>query len=266
MMEAGVFPEKKYSQNFLVSDEVVNDLVASASLTSKDHVIEIGGGTGIVTSALAQTPAHITSIEFHTPLAHYLKKKFAHTKNVTILEKDFLQVDLASIPFTKVVAAPPYAISDDIMYALFARGFSRACLIWQLEFAEKILSPPGSSEYHPLSVIGQYFFDGEIKRKVTPKSFYPIPNHFSALLVLNQRKKAVRFDDYPIFVNWLKTIFRFKNKTVNNAIGQMEKNPVKGMNMQNSKDAIHNSELSEEKVFLLEPEEFVELFEMIQQK
>ena len=265
-MEAGVFPEKKYSQNFLVSDEVVSDLVASASLTSKDHVMEIGGGTGIVTSELAKTPAHVTSIEFHTPLAQYLKKKFANTKNVTILEKDFLQVDLSSIPFTKVVAAPPYAISDDIMYALFARGFSRACLIWQLEFAEKILSPPGSSEYHPLSVIGQYFFDGEIKRKVTPKSFYPIPNHFSALLVLNQRTKAVRFEDYPIFVNWLKTIFRFKNKTVNNAIGQMEKNPVKGMNMQNSKDAIHDSELSEEKVFLLEPEEFVELFEMIQQK
>jgi hypothetical protein len=46
----------------------------------------------------------------------------------------------------------------------------------------------------------------------------------------------------------------------------MEKNPVKGMNMQHSRDAIRDSELSEEKVFLLEPEEFVELFEMITQK
>jgi 16S rRNA (adenine1518-N6/adenine1519-N6)-dimethyltransferase len=266
MMEAGVFPEKKYSQNFLVNDEIVHELVASASLTDKDHVLEIGGGTGIVTRELSNTPARVTSVEFHTPLAQYLKKKFANTKNVSILEKDFLQVDLSTIPFTKVVAAPPYAISDDIMYALFAHGFSRASLIWQLEFAEKILAPPGSSEYHPLSVIGQYFFDGKIARKVTPKSFYPIPNHFSALLVLNARKKAVRFKDYPIFVSWLKTIFRFKNKTVNNAISQMEKNPVKGMNMQHSRDAIRDSELSEEKVFLLEPEEFVELFEMITQK
>ena len=265
-MESGVFPEKRYSQNFLVDDEAVADLVSSAGIKKGDHVLEIGGGTGIVTQALADTPAQITCVEFHHSLADYLKKKFADRKDITIIEDDFLHLNLSTIPFTKVVASPPYAISDDIMYSLFAHGFSRASMIWQLEFAEKILSPPGSGEYHPLSVIGQYFFDGEIKRKVSPKSFYPIPNHFSALLLINRRPKAVRFDDYPIFVQWLKTIFRFKNKTVNNAVSQMEKNPVKGMDMQGSKDAIRDSELSEEKVFLLEPEEFVELFEMITQK
>ena len=67
-------------------------------------------------------------------------------------------------------------------------------------------------------------------------------------------------------MQWLKTIFRFKNTTVNNAVSHMQKNPVTGMDMQGSKDAIRDSELSEEKVFLLEPEEFVELFEMIAQK
>lgn len=263
MVDSGVFPEKKYSQNFLVDDQAVQDLVDSAQLTSKDHVLEIGGGTGIVTELLANTKAHVTSVEFHTPLANYLKKRFADRKNVTIIEGDFLKLDLSTIPFTKVVASPPYAISDDIMYKLFAHGFSRASLVWQFEFADKILAPPGSSEYHPLSVIGQYFFDGVIKRKISPKSFYPIPNHFSAILVLNARKKTVRMHEYPVFVDWLKTIFRFKNKTVNNAINQMEKNPVKGLNVEKCKLALKEFDMAEEKVFLLEPEDLVELFEQI---
>ncbi|MFH0970369.1 MAG: 16S rRNA (adenine(1518)-N(6)/adenine(1519)-N(6))-dimethyltransferase RsmA [Candidatus Diapherotrites archaeon] len=260
MVEAGFFPEKRYSQNFLIDERVVRKLVDSASLTMGDCVIEIGGGTGLVTEIMAQTPARITTIELHAGLAAYLKKKFSGMKNVTVIEKDFLQVDLNRVPFNKVVASPPYAISDDIMYKLFQHGFERGSFIWQMEFAEKMLSPPGSGEYHPLSVIAQHFYDGMILSRISPTSFYPVPNHFSGLLVLKRRKKIPRLESFPVFVSLLKTLFRFRNKTMENALKQLRKHPVKGLNHELLENAVRERKLGGEKVFLVEPEDFVRIF------
>lgn len=262
MVSAGFFPEKKYSQNFLVDEKSAEDLVASANLTKKDSVLEIGAGTGFVTEKIAALSGHTYAIELRPELCEVLREKFSSTKNVEIIERDFLSVDLSTISFSKVVAAPPYAISDDIMYALFKHGFTQASFIWQYEFADKILSPPGSSEYHPLSVIAQYQYDGKIVKKVTPKAFFPVPNHFSAILSLKVRKKTLPIRDFTIFVSWLKTLFRFKNKTVSNAAKQLEKHPVPGVSREKFARAIHTLDVADEKVFLLEPEDFVELFEL----
>lgn len=261
MVDAGFFPDKKYSQNFLIDDASVQQLVDSARLTAKDHVLEIGGGTGLVTRAIAATGAKVTTIEIRPELAGLLKKKFKDHPNITVLEADFLQVDMSKIPFTKIVASPPYAISDDIMFALFQHEFVHASIIWQLEFAEKILSIPGSSEYHPLSVIAQTWYNGELVRKISPRAFYPIPNHFSAILSLDKKSKQKPVKDFTVFLAWLRTLFRFKNKTLSNAIKQLEKNPVKGIDQEACYKAAEELDMLDEKVFLLEPEDFVELFD-----
>ncbi len=261
MVDAGFFPDKKYSQNFLIDDASVQQLVDSAKLTKKDHVLEIGGGTGLVTRAIAATGAKVTSIEIRPELAALLRKKFKDQPNITILEADFLSVDMSKIPFTKIVASPPYAISDDIMFALFQHEFIHASIIWQLEFAEKILSIPGSSEYHPLSVIAQTWYNGELVKKISPRAFYPIPNHFSAILSLDKKSDQAPVKDFTVFLAWLRTLFRFKNKTLWNAIKQLEKNPVKGIDVQACQKAAEELDMLDEKVFLLEPEDFVELFD-----
>jgi 16S rRNA (adenine1518-N6/adenine1519-N6)-dimethyltransferase len=262
MVSAGFFPEKKYSQNFLVDEKSAEDLVVSAALNPKDNVLEIGAGTGFVTEKIASWHVHVYAVELRPELCAVLREKFSANKNVEIVERDFLSIDLSTIPFSKVVAAPPYAISDDIMYALFEHGFTHGSFIWQYEFADKILSPPGSSEYHPLSVIAQYQYDGKIVKKISPKAFFPVPNHFSAILSLKARKKVPPIRDFPVFVNWLKTLFRFKNKTVSNASKQLEKHPVLGVSREKFAAAIRELDIADEKVFLLEPEDFVELFEL----
>lgn len=266
MMHAGFFPEKKYSQNFLVDAQSGTDLAAAANLTSKDRVLEIGAGTGFVTEKIADKAAHVYAVELRPELCNVLREKFAGNKKVEVVERDFLALDLSALDFNKVVAAPPYAISDDIMYLLLERGFVQASFIWQYEFADKILSPPGSSEYHPLSVITQYLYEGNIVRKVTPKAFFPVPNHFSAILALKMKKKRETIEDFPVFVNWLKTLFRFKNKTVSNAAKQLEKNPVHGISREKFVKAIQELDIADEKVFLLEPEDFVELFSRTREK
>jgi 16S rRNA (adenine1518-N6/adenine1519-N6)-dimethyltransferase len=260
MVRAGFFPEKKYSQNFLVDEQSAIDLVAAATLNAKDRVLEIGAGTGFVTEIIAQKSAHVYAVELRPELCNVLREKFSGNNKVEIVERDFLGLDLKSLDFSKIIAAPPYAISDDIMYLVFERGFTHACFIWQFEFADKILSCPGSSEYHPLSVIAQYQYDGRIVRKITPKSFFPVPNHFSAILSLKAKKKRPTIENFPVFVSWLKTLFRFKNKTVSNASKQLEKNPVKGISREKFARAIKELDIADEKVFLLEPEDFVELY------
>lgn len=261
MVQAGFFPEKKYSQNFLIDEASAEDLVSSASITRKDRVLEIGAGTGFVTEKIASACGHVYAVELRPELCSVLREKFSQQKNVEVLERDFLGIKLSELDFTKIVAAPPYAISDDIMYLLFERGFTQASFIWQFEFADKILSPPGSSEYHPLSVIAQYQYDGHIVRKITPKAFFPVPNHFSAILSLKAKKKRPTIENFPVFVSWLKTLFRFKNKTISNASKQFEKNPVKGISREKFAKAIQELDIADEKVFLLEPEDFVELYE-----
>ena len=260
MMEAGFFPEKKYSQNFLVDDDAVMRLVESASLSKKDRVLEIGAGTGFVTEKLVETGAFIHAVELRPELCSYLSRKFEGVKNVEVIHKDILQLTNLSLDFNKVVASPPYAISDDIMYLIFEHGFEHASLVWQFEFADKILAPPGSSEYHPLSIIAQYQYDGNILQKISPKSFFPVPNHFSAILTLHQKKKNRTIPNYPIFVKWLRTLFRFKNKTLVSVAKQLDKNPVPGIPRSVLEKAIHELGLEHEKVFLLEPEDFVELY------
>ena len=260
LLHAGVFPSKRFSQNFLIEDEAVNLLVKNARIDSHSHVLEIGAGTGAVTQALAATGATITAMEVHPKLIGFLQKKFAETKNVHILGKDFLHVDLQTIPFTHVCCSPPYAIADDIMLGLFQHGFQHASMIWQYEFADKLLATPGSKDYGPLSVLCQYFYEGEISKKISPQSFYPSPQQFSAILSLHARKRIKPIPDYKKFVLFLRTFFRFKNKMVPNA---MQKTlPHLKAEKQNEiiLKKVQELKLHEIKVFLLEPEEIVKLY------
>ena len=263
LLSAGVFPDKRFSQNFLINPEILHLLVEKAEISPKDHVLEIGGGTGVVTQQLAETKAHISVLEVHPKLIPFLQKKFSQNKNVEIMGKDFLHVELEKIPFTHVCCSPPYAIADDIMLGLFHHGFKTASMVWQMEFAEKLLSPPGSQSYGPLSVLCQYFYDGTIAKKISPQSFYPSPQQFSAILVLKQRKKVEKISDYDLFVLFLRTLFRFKNKTVLNAIQQTIKHLHAEKNEEKILQVVKEMEWEDLKVFLLEPEELVELFEEV---
>lgn len=263
LLNAGVFPDKRFSQNFLINPEILDLLVKSADLSPKDHVIEIGGGTGVVTQKIAETKAHVSVLEVHNKLIPFLQQKFSSHKNVEIIGKDFLHVDLQSIPFTHVCCSPPYAIADDIMLGLFQHGFKTASMIWQLEFAEKLIAPPGSQSYGPLAVICQYFYDGTIVKKISPQSFYPSPQQFSAILVLKARKKVEKISDYDLFVQFLRTLFRFKNKTILNAVQQTIKHLKAEKNEEKIIQIVKEMDWEDLKVFLLEPEELVELFEEI---
>ncbi len=267
MLSAGFFPEKRFSQNFLMNEAVVKALVDAAELKKSDSVLEIGAGTGIITREILKHPIkEVHAIEVHDRLIPLLKKSFENDSRVRILGEDFLQTDLHAISFTKVVSSPPYAISDDIMYALFRKGFSIASLVWQLEFAEKLLAPPGSGEYHALSVLCQNAYNGTILQKISPQSFYPSPQQFSAILVLKRKKKVLEPSNYDSFVKFLKTIFRFRNKTISNVLNQAQRHFPIPKSAEKIQEVLRKMKIDDVKLFLLEPEEIVKLFNTLFEK
>ncbi|MDP2666559.1 MAG: 16S rRNA (adenine(1518)-N(6)/adenine(1519)-N(6))-dimethyltransferase RsmA [Candidatus Diapherotrites archaeon] len=259
MVAHSFFPDKKFSQHFLVDESIIHLLVDSVGVGKKNSVLEIGGGTGFVTRAIRETGARVIVVEVHAALAAVLQEKLGDQNEVRIIQNDILKVNLNQLDFDTVIASPPYAISDDIMYALFARGFDNASLVWQLEFAEKLLAPEGSAEYNALSVLTQYFFNGDIVKKISPKAFYPMPQQFSSILVL-KRKKVPPIPNHAQFVEFIRTLFRFKNKTLANALRLAARHIPTIPSSEQCALLLRPFDWAGKKVFLLSPVEFVALY------
>ncbi|MEM2948758.1 MAG: SLC13 family permease, partial [Candidatus Anstonellales archaeon] len=152
-----------------------------------DFVLEIGAGTGFLTREI-QKKAKVIAFELDKDLFELLSKKLPK-KNLSLFNENFLKAK--NIPsFNKIVCAPPYHISSDIMHNLLFKKFDKAVLLFQKEFCEKLLSKPGFKDYCSLSVLTQYFCDARIvEHSISPNSFYPKPTAFSALIVLDSKKR-----------------------------------------------------------------------------
>ncbi len=97
LASAGVRPRKSRGQNFLVQQAVARRIVEAASLVGGESVIEIGPGLGILTDLIATRPlTELTLIELDRQLATTLATRFHADPRVSIIEQDFLRVDLAA--------------------------------------------------------------------------------------------------------------------------------------------------------------------------
>ena len=107
-----------YSQNFLKNPEVAwKILEEKCSLSPEDTVYEIGAGKGAITEILAKRCQRVVAIEIDPNLYCFLKKKFAQTPNVEIIQGDFLKQPLPRFPY-KVFANPPFRIFSEIIRKL----------------------------------------------------------------------------------------------------------------------------------------------------
>lgn len=261
MQEANFFPEKRFSQNFLIDESAVHSLVRAGELSQNDCVLEIGGGTGTVTEELCKTSSKVICVEIHSKLASYLSKKFSKHSNVSIIQGDFTKLNLDELLYNKVVSSPPYAIADDIMFSLFSKPFEKGVFIWQTEFAQKLVALSGTGEYHPLSVLTGIFYHSSIIQKIPPNSFYPSPQSFSSIVVLDAKKNPPKIPDIKSFIFFVRTLFRFRNKKVRNALEYyFSEKKISEDKKKAWKKISGMNDILNEKVFLSEPESFVHLF------
>jgi len=219
----GLKARKSLGQNFLI-DEVARDcIMAAASLSKQDTVLEIGPGPGILTSVLVEKTGSVIAVELDVRLAVKLQNKFAGRPNFRVVNADILKVDLRELlpgkdPY-KVVGNIPYYITSPILhYFMFAgRRPELMVIMMQKEVAEEVTAAQGKMSY--LSAAMQLLSRPEIVCRVPAASFYPQPKVDSAVVRFNMLPEPVaRVGDKDSFLQFLHAGFAAPRKQMRNSL------------------------------------------------
>ncbi|WP_266076648.1 16S ribosomal RNA methyltransferase A [Haladaptatus caseinilyticus] len=215
---AGVRADPNSDQHFLIDDRVVDRIPEYAEEMDLTHVLEIGGGPGVLTDRLLATADRVTVVERDPKFADFLRREFAEdcrTGRLTVVEGDALSVDLPD--FTACVANLPYGISSEITFRLLPLG-KPTILMFQREFAERMAGESGTDDYGRLSVTAQHYADVEVVEVVPREAFSPAPEVSSAIVRTTPRDPDYEVDDEAFFLDFVKAVFTQRRKTIRNAI------------------------------------------------
>ncbi|WP_101298224.1 16S ribosomal RNA methyltransferase A [Halegenticoccus soli] len=216
---AGVRGDSDRDQHFLIDDRVLDRIPGYLpDGADASHLLEIGGGTGALTDRLLTVGERVTVVERDPRLAAFLRREFAsevEDGRLDVVEGDALSVPLPD--FTACVSNLPYGVSSEIAFRLLPRG-RPLVLMFQKEFAERMVAEPGTDEYGRLSVSAQHYADVELVEPVPPTAFSPPPAVDSAVVRATPREPEYEVDDEAFFLDFVKAMFTQRRKTIRNAI------------------------------------------------
>lgn len=248
---------KRKGQNYLINPQTLLKILNYADLSENDTVLEIGPGIGTLTIPMARKTEKIITIEKDPQIAAILEKRLLKLgiSNVTVLMGDATKVDFPD--FNKVVSNLPYQISSPITFKLLENDFDFAILMYQLEFAERMVAKPGNSNYSRLSLMLHFCADIEMLLKVPRDDFFPQPKISSALIKLTPNKKA-EIDEF--FKNITRALFQHKKKKTKNALLDSF-HEIADVNKNTAKDIVSkmDSVLMTKRVVKLQPDEVMEI-------
>ena len=209
---------KRFSQNFLVDDQIVNRIVATISPKKSDNIVEIGPGKGALTFPLLQNLDHLSVIEIDRDLISFLKLK--KQDKLTIYEADALKFDYGLISNNlRIVGNLPYNISSPLLFRLLSskNKIIDMTFMLQKEVVDRIVASHGSKTYGRISVMMQAFFKVESMFTVPKESFDPQPKIESAILYLKTRTKPLT-ENIKLLEKIVKISFSQRRKTLKNCL------------------------------------------------
>jgi len=212
----GIRLSKRAGQYQVIDPTVLEQMVDYAELSRGDVVLEVGAGIGNLTLLLAARAGKVIAVERDRRLMRVLGERLRVHSNVKLLCGDALQIELPK--FNKVVANLPYGISSDITFRLLKRKFELAILMYQREFAERLVAKPGSDDYGRLTVNAYYRASLELLREVPPEAFFPQPKVTSAIVRLKPREPPFDVADESMFFNVVRALFQHRRQRVRNAL------------------------------------------------
>jgi 16S rRNA (adenine1518-N6/adenine1519-N6)-dimethyltransferase len=217
LREHRIIPNKLLGQNFMIEQSLFETLADHASLNKNDTVLDAGAGFGFLTRFLASKCKKVVAVEADNRLAGILRERLNDLTNVETIRGNVLKVQVPE--FNKVVSIPPYQISSRLLPWLFSRSFECAVLIFQKEFADRLVAPVGSEDYGWLTVLTYYKTDCELLDRVPKDLFFPQPEVDSIVIRLT-RKEVSRFalKDELLFKKLARSLFSQRNRKVRNAI------------------------------------------------
>ncbi len=214
-----ICPSKRLGQNFLISDKILEKIIKTALLSKKDSILEIGAGIGNLTSKLAERAGRVIAIEKDQRMANILKKVLKKFKNVKIINKDVLKLDINNLKLKnyKVVANIPYYLTSRLIRNLLERENppKQIILMVQKEVAQRIC--PKNKKMNLLALSVWFYTNPKIVSFVSKKSFWPRPNIDSAIIQLDIRKEKRKVNK-KIFFKIIKAGFSQPRKKLVNSL------------------------------------------------
>lgn len=233
-------------QNFLIDESIAERQVSYADLEKKDVVLEIGSGYGILTKKIAKKAGKVIAIEIDKRFSSFLN----NIQGVEVIWGDILEVDIKKLGFNKIIANIPYQISSPLTFRLLETDFDIGIIMYQKEFAERLIAEPGKKNYSRLSVMASIYADWKILETVPPSAFYPKPKISSCIVKVKPAKPDFLIKDEKFYSQVVKVLFSQRRKKIKNVL--INKGLVK-------KKDIEKIPYNEERVEHLSPKQIAEI-------
>jgi len=225
--------KKKFSQNFLLDENLIRKIVDSANLDENVGVIEIGPGLGALTKEIVKVAKKVLLYEIDSDLIPHLNNFFKNNDNISILNSDILRADInkdiqenfEGIERIIVISNLPYHITTPIIMKFLEEVTRVDSMIFMMQFevAKRITSKPDTKDYNALSIIIQHQAKTKYLFKVPKSVFYPQPKVDSAVIKLELLNKDKNIDNKGLY-SFIHKCFAQRRKTlVNNICSSYDK-------------------------------------------
>jgi len=216
------FPLKRFGQNYLRDENIIQKIISEISPQINDFIIEIGPGDGALTSKLLEKTEKLIAVEIDKRNIELLTTKFPR---LNLIYGDFLKIDLKTLlnkynKKLRIVGNIPYNITSPIIFKMIENKelVHDSVLMIQHEVAQRMTAKRGSKAYGILSVILQYFADVKLCFKVSPNVFYPRPKVYSAVVHIFLKENLSNKPDDEIYIKIVKAAFGNRRKMLNNSL------------------------------------------------
>lgn len=222
--------KKKFGQNFLLDDNILNNIVSNSMIAKDSLVIEVGVGAAALTKKLCKKAGMVLGYEIDKSLKAPLDDILSSYDNVKIIFDDFLDrnvsEDIKDFKYKEivVVANLPYYITTPIITKFIKEKVevSRIVVMVQNEVADRFSANIGSKNYNSLTVFLNYYFDVNKLFVVSKNAFYPRPKVDSAVVMFRKKKKSIFVKNEELFFKIVKSSFKQKRKTLKNNLREYD--------------------------------------------
>jgi len=208
-----------HDQHFLIDPHAVDRIASLADVKGK-HVLEVGPGSGVLTRALLDRGAIVHAVELDSHLCEELTDRFSDeisTGQLTVQQGDAIRCELPL--FEIVVSNLPYSVSSKITFRLLDIGFTEAVLMYQSEFAERMVAPAGSKDCGRLSIMVQTYAVVQQCFKLPPNCFTPKPKvHSTVVKIVPRQHPLFPINNRRLYANVVRALFSHRRKTIRNCL------------------------------------------------
>jgi len=189
-------PRKSLGQNFLIDNNIINNIVKIGNIDKNKTIVEIGAGYGNLTEAIASIgPKNVFAIEKDKKLVSLLRNKFKNYSNIKIIDRDILDIiEKNKLENNTIVFGNlPYNISTKILASLvllkkWPPWYKTLILMFQKEVAERIIAKTGTKEFGRLSILSNWRLEIKKHFNVSNNCFFPKPKITSTVLSFKPKK------------------------------------------------------------------------------